>query len=74
MSDKMSDNDAVSDKNYRETLLAYIRENGEISAIKAAELIGRNPKTARRELLQLVDEGLVIAIGGNRNRKYKVRG
>ncbi|MDR1916489.1 MAG: hypothetical protein LBQ58_07945 [Synergistaceae bacterium] len=74
MSDKMSNNGGMSDKNYRETILAYIRENGEVSAIKAAELIGRNSKTARRELLQLINEGVIVAVGANRNRKYKAKG
>jgi ATP-dependent DNA helicase RecG len=71
VSDKMSDKAAVSDKNYREALLACIASNGEIGASEAATIIGRSAKTARRVLLQLVDEGLVTATGGNRNRKYK---
>jgi len=69
MSDKMSDK--VSDNTYRMLILSYLEQNGEISAAVAADLIGRNPKTARRALLQLVDEGFVIMAGANRNRTYR---
>jgi len=78
MSDKMSDKLAVSDKlamsdkMYRDALLIHLAENGEISAADAAALIGRTAKTARRVLLQLGDEGFIIATGANRNRKYKL--
>ena len=66
MANKMSDN------KYRSELLAYLAENGAISATEAAAIIGRTAKTARRVLLQLVDEGVVMATGANRNRKYKL--
>ncbi|MDR3295318.1 MAG: hypothetical protein LBT26_05775 [Clostridiales Family XIII bacterium] len=71
MSDKMSDNGEMSDKVYREKILSCLAGNGEIGAAEAAKIIGRNPKTARRVLLQLVDEGIAVAVGANRNRKYK---
>jgi ATP-dependent DNA helicase RecG len=73
LSDKMSDKHSVSDKKYRSKLLDHIARNGEISAAEAAEIIGRSTKTARRVLLQLIDEGAVTAIGANRNRKYQIK-
>ena len=73
MFNKMSDNHAASDKGYRSALLKYLVEHGEISATEAAVIIGRTAKTARRVLLQLVDEGIVTATGANRNRKYQIR-
>jgi len=71
MSDKMSDNEEMSDKKYRDIILAYLDKNGEINAAEAAKLIGKNPKTAKRVLLQLISEGIVTATGANRNRNYK---
>jgi Fic family protein len=70
LSDKMSDNGKVSDKKPGDVLIAYLKGNGEITATKAAKIIERSPATARRLLSQLVDEGIVVASGGNRNRKY----
>jgi len=70
MSDKLSDNGKMSDKTYREAILAYFTNNDVISAEEAAKLIGRNPKTGRRVLLQLISEGVISSIGANRNRKY----
>jgi ATP-dependent DNA helicase RecG len=72
MSDKMSDNGKMSDKKYHDALLTYLAQNGEISAAEAGRITGRSDKTARRILLQLVDEGLVAATGANRNRRYKI--
>ncbi|MDR0672035.1 MAG: DeoR family transcriptional regulator, partial [Oscillospiraceae bacterium] len=74
MSDKMSDNhrasDNVSDQTTRDKLLAYLRENGEVTAAEAAKVLARSAQTARRLLSELVATGAVIASGANRNRKY----
>lgn len=70
MSDKMSDNARMSDKNARDALLVYLRGNGEVTAAQAAKILGRSVPTARRVLSGLVAEGVVIASGANRNRRY----
>ncbi|MDR1321344.1 MAG: putative DNA binding domain-containing protein [Gracilibacteraceae bacterium] len=69
MSDKTSDN--VSDKSAHDKLLEYLRGNGEVTASEAAVIIGRATSTARRLLTRLVDEGVAVSTGANRNRKYK---
>jgi predicted ArsR family transcriptional regulator len=75
-SDKMSDkqimSDNESDKTTRDKLLTYLRGNGEVTAAEAAAVIDRATSTARRLLTELVGEGLVVASGANRNRKYRV--
>jgi ATP-dependent DNA helicase RecG len=70
MSDKTSDK--INDKNTSDTLLAYLRGNGEVTAAEAAKILGRSAQTARRVLSGLVAEGVVVASGANRNRKYVV--
>ena len=70
VSDKVSD--YVSDNTTRQMILAYIEAHGEINATIAAGLIERSPGTARRVLSRLVDEGVIVAIGANRNRRYKI--
>jgi ATP-dependent DNA helicase RecG len=76
MSSKLSNNDRkpgeISGKTYHDVILAYIAENSEISKSRAAELIGCHPKTAQRLLSQLVKDGVLLATGANRNRKYIV--
>ena len=72
MSDKMSDKPGVTGKKHHATLLAYLAQNGEISAAEAARVIGRTAKTARRVLLQLVAEGFVVTSGVNRYRRYRI--
>ena len=76
VSDKLlvSDNvsDKMSDNAHGQMIFAYIETHGEISATAAAKLIDRSPGTARRVLSRLVDEGIIVAVGANRNRKYKL--
>ena len=75
ISDKMSDNqflsDTTSNNAHRQVILTYLAEHGEINAAAAAKMIGRSPQTARRMLSQLVKEGFIVALGSNRDRKYK---
>ena len=75
MSDKVSNkvSNKMSDNNYREKIIAYLSTNGEASAADIASVINRSSKTARRTLSQLEDENIIIPIGANRNRKYKLR-
>ena len=70
MSDKVTDKLVKPAKQNRDALLAYLAQNGEISAAETAEIIGRSVKTAQRVLRQLADEGAVLATGANKNRKY----
>lgn len=70
-SDKMSDNAAVSDKNYHETIISYLEKHGEIKVAIAAEIIDRSLPTARRVLARLVEKGVLIPMGANKNRRYK---
>ena len=74
MSDKqlISDNvsDKTSDNTHRQMILAYLDMHSEINTTEAAKIIKRSPSTARRVLSQLVNEGVIMATGANRNRKY----
>jgi ATP-dependent DNA helicase RecG len=72
VSDKMSDNATMSDKVHSNAILEYLSKHGEINSATTAQVIGRTPGTARRLLSQLVNDGVIEAIGANRNRKYKL--
>jgi len=72
ISDNFKDNlsDILSDKKYLERILTHINSEGEISATIAAKIINRSQATARRILAHLVQENILNATGGNKNRKY----
>jgi ATP-dependent DNA helicase RecG len=70
VSDKMSDNVSVNAP--QQKILSHIETHGEINTTVAAGLIDRSPGTARRVLSHLVDAGVIVAIGANRNRRYKI--
>jgi len=75
LSNKMNDNsilnDKMNDNDGRKLILKHLDDNNEISVTVAAMIIGRSHSTARRMLLSLVEEGIVVATGRNRNRRYK---
>lgn len=64
MADKVSDK--MSDK-----IFGYLENNEYINAATVAELIDRSPTTARRILRQMVENNILISMGGNKNRIYK---
>ncbi|GHU34745.1 ATP-dependent DNA helicase RecG [Clostridia bacterium] len=68
---KPVDEPKTSDKKPNDILTAYLKSNDEITSAEAAKIIGRSLTTARRLLTKLVDDGTIVATGGNRNRKYK---
>jgi len=62
----------VSDSDHLDAIFIHLASEGEITTAEAMKLLGCSPATARRVLVRLADDGLVTAIGGNRNRKYKL--
>jgi len=75
VSDKVSDkmSDKMSDNFHEQMILSYMETCGEINATIAATLIDRSPGTARRVLSRLVGKSVIVAVGANRNRKYKLK-
>ena len=68
----MRDKTVMKHNERRTLILTYLYENNEINAMTAAKLIGRSPTTARAVLSRLMDDGLVVTTGANRNRMYKL--
>jgi ATP-dependent DNA helicase RecG len=74
VNDNQNLNDKVNDNNEdRKHILAYIVQNGSISTTQAAQTIGRSHSTARRVLLQLVKENLLVSSGANKNKTYRLK-
>ena len=69
VSDKMS----ASVRKVSEIILNYVRKNGHITSSIAAQLIDKSDRTARRELSQLVDVGLLEEQGETHTRVYKLK-
>ena len=67
---KADDNAKTDDK--RTIILNYIKKNGETTTSELAKLLGIGTTWTKVLLYKLVDEGLIIANGGNRNRTYKL--
>jgi len=70
VADKTTDN--MTNKPHKQRILDYLAEHDEINTGVAAKIIGRAPKTTRTILSKLAVEGVLVQIGANRNRRYKL--
>ena len=73
LNDKTIVNDNLNDNEDCIRILAFLSTNGTISTAQAANVIGRSHSTARRVLLQLVDEGTLVPEGANKNKVYRLK-
>ena len=61
----------VDDK--RTIILNFIRKNGEVKTEDIATFVGLGTTRVKVLLYELLEEGLIERIGGNRNRTYKIK-
>ena len=77
--EKMDDNGKADDKrtikadDKRTIIIDYICRNGEAKTEDLVKLLGSSTTRTKVLLYQLVDEGILVSCGGNRNRTYKLR-
>ncbi len=67
----MDDNDKADDK--RTIIIEYIHRKGEAKTEDLVKLLGSSTTRIKVLLYQLVDEGILVSCGGNRNRTYKLK-
>lgn len=69
--DKVTIKSESDDK--RTIILNFIRENGEVKTEDIATFVGLGTTRVKVLLYELLEEGLIERIGGNRNRTYKIK-
>lgn len=69
--DKMMIKSESDDK--RTIILNFIRKNGEVKTEDIATFVGLGTTRVKVLLYELLEEGLIERIGGNRNRTYKIK-
>ena len=68
-------NDKLNDNENNNRILVYISSiQGAISTAQAAQIIGCSHSTARRVLLRLVADGVLVPSGANKNKVYSLKG
>lgn len=67
----MDDNGNADDK--RTIIIEYIHRNGEVKTEDLVKLLSSSTTRIKMLLYQLVDEGILVSCGGNRNRTYKLK-
>lgn len=68
---KVGDNLKTDDK--RTIIVDFIRREGEAKTEDLVKLLGSSKTRIKVLLYQLVDEGVLVPCGGNRNRTYKLK-
>jgi len=57
----------------RTIIIEYIHRKGEAKTEDLVKLLGSSTTRIKVLLYQLVDEGILVSCGGNRNRTYKLK-
>ena len=70
---KADDKRTIKADDKRTIIIDYIRRNGEVKTEDLVKLLGSSTTRTKVLIYQLVDEGLLVSCGGNRNRTYKLR-
>ena len=76
---KIGDKEKIGDKKSainvrnRQAIIAFIKDNGTVKASQVAAAIGLQPSRSRDYLSELIQDGIIIAEGANRNRVYRLK-
>lgn len=68
--DKSAINQKIGDK--KQAIINYIKEKGSAKTAEISDLLKLSPSRTRDYLKELIDEGYLIALGANKNRKYVI--
>ena len=58
---------------HKQAIVVYLTENVSAKSSEIADLLGLKPTRAKEILAEMVDEGFIVAEGGNRNRSYRLK-
>ena len=70
---KIGDKKSMITANMKEVIIAYLTDHAKAKTSLIAEYIGLKPSRTRDYLNELIEEGIVVAEGGNRNRTYRLK-
>jgi Fic family protein len=72
-SDITSDKLTKMEKEFLIKIIEYLKNNGEIDSYKAQLFTNKSPQRVRQYFAALVEKGVLVAIGTNEGRKYKLK-
>jgi len=58
---------------HKQAIVSYLTENVSAKSIEIADLLGLRATRAKEILAEMVDEEIIVAEGGNKNRVYKLK-
>ena len=71
--EKNGDKKSAINVRNRQAIIAFIKDNGTVKASQVAAAIGLQPSRTRDYLSELIQDGIIIAEGANRNRVYRLK-
>lgn len=74
ISDKTSDKLGKTEAEFLRVITSHIEKYGDIDSVAAQEITGKSPQRVRQLFVALVVNGVLVAIGANKGRKYKLAG
>ena len=64
---------ALKTLSHKQAIISYLTENISAKGVEIADLIGLKPSRSKEILTEMVNEGIIVTEGGNRNRIYKLK-
>jgi predicted HTH transcriptional regulator len=64
--------EAIKSKNQKKAILKLIRQQDEVKSSDLIDVLNVSEQRIRRLLLEMVNEGVIISLGSNRNRRYRL--
>ena len=64
---------AIKSELQKVAIIEYLTENVTAKAVEVEELLGVKKSRTRKLLSELIEDGIIIAGGANRNRIYKLK-
>jgi Fic family protein len=72
ISDIISDKLTKAEKEFLIDIIDFLKKNGEIDSYKAQLLTNKSPQRVRQYFAKFVEIGVMVAIGENKGRRYKL--
>ena len=70
---KIGDKKSAINAKMKETIIVYLTDHIEAKTSSIAEYIGLKSSRTRDYLNELIAEGIVVSVGSNRNRIYRLK-
>lgn len=64
---------AIKTVAYKESIVEYLTDHAAAKSVEIADLLGLKASRTKALLSEMIEDGIIVAEGGNRNRTYRLK-